>query len=964
MGPLSTADMEAGSYPPHPHQQHLPLAGLTAAAAASSAAATSSGAAPSSRSRPSQHKSAMELSMPPPSADATSQGGLPPPHPRLGYERMGPPHGPMPTSAGRDRMGYPPHFPLPVGGGRPTRGPGGGMLAIPGDSIAPTPVQRRRDRPMDPMPPHSGARAPTPSSMGYPTPYSSHRPPPGSEYSVASSSHLGHGDISTPAQPNFDRRDEERGGGNSYPASSQSAHQEGAGPDASPSFYQQYDLPSNFPFYQERDRTWHCKFCASIPPHFRDPQAIWSAPGGGPPPGNFIDYHLSLCRAYQQGFPSPPPGMFQVGPPPAGFGISPYGVPPPHMQSPYGPPAPPGGWETHGGLHPQQLQYPPPHSAAGEGGYYGGPPSHSGIMGHSHLMEGGVGRGYPSSGGQEDPSDYGEQRPGGSDGGGSDNAGPTSQRGSGGGRGSHTVMVGMGSRGGPSNAGRGEPSAESMNHSISYLTQFENEYYTRDAEHRAIPRLVLDEDRLLLTDYFFFLMKQLRLCRFSEADRKTRGGKREKIRIGYGGLQCIHCSDLPMSRKFFWSNVDRLANSFAEIPGHVLKCRRCPQQNKDALLQLKQAHPEQMAKLPRGSQKVFFRRMWRRLHDEDPQGDDDDDAIGGGGVGGGDVRGEGTADQPTISAGAADSATKSPEKGTSPESKKSTDNSPSSGNITISSDDTILVMQRSAKESARALAGTPPQSGQPSPSSRILLAIPEDKEWLSDMDCYIRRQLEVFCANEDDVEAARADRKYPISVGQVGIRCIHCSIAQGNDAIGHAIAYPFSISGIYESVREFHRLHLDSCENLPPTSRAKLANLKGASSLSSVLRKYYILAAKALGLQDTKNGIRSGGESAPIGAQAAFTFADVDDSSPKKEEDDEDRKLPPKTASASNLGTCATTGVMVKEEPEMGDDFAESSKKDSRVGKRSDPPSSVDVSDESKNESKRFRTGASTGDDE
>jgi hypothetical protein len=52
------------------------------------------------------------------------------------------------------------------------------------------------------------------------------------------------------------------------------------------------------------------------------------------------------------------------------------------------------------------------------------------------------------------------------------------------------------------------------------------------------------------------------------------------------------------------------------------------------------------------------------------------------------------------------------------------------------------------------------------------LAIPEDKEWLSEKDCFIRKQLEVFCATEDDVAAAQADRKYPVQVSQVGIRYV------------------------------------------------------------------------------------------------------------------------------------------------------------------------------------------------
>lgn len=109
--------------------------------------------------------------------------------------------------------------------------------------------------------------------------------------------------------------------------------------------------------------------------------------------------------------------------------------------------------------------------------------------------------------------------------------------------------------------------------------------------------LVLPEDKSLLTDYFYHLMQQLQLCNFSESDRKTRGGKRENVKIGFGGLECKHCANAvgnSMSRKFYWSNVDRLANSFAEIPSHVLKCRNCSPEIKNAIGQLKLKHPEQV----------------------------------------------------------------------------------------------------------------------------------------------------------------------------------------------------------------------------------------------------------------------------------------------------------------------------------------------------------------------------------
>jgi len=123
---------------------------------------------------------------------------------------------------------------------------------------------------------------------------------------------------------------------------------------------------------------------------------------------------------------------------------------------------------------------------------------------------------------------------------------------------------------------------------------------------------LLPEDKKLITDYFFYLMRQLQICFFAEDDRKAR--KRENVTLGFAGLQCRHCAGKASARKFFWSNVDRLANSFAEIPSHIMKCRKCPHDVKAALATLKLSHPTQMARLTRGSQKVFLRQMWNRMH--------------------------------------------------------------------------------------------------------------------------------------------------------------------------------------------------------------------------------------------------------------------------------------------------------------------------------------------------------------
>jgi hypothetical protein len=335
--------------------------------------------------------------------------------------------------------------------------------------------------------------------------------------------------------------------------------------------------------------------------------------------------------------------------------------------------------------------------------------------------------------------------------------------------------------------------------------------------------LVESSDSELITDYFFHIMKQLVVCRFAEKDRKTRGGKRENVNIGYGGLQCRHCINTASSRKFFWSNVDRLANSFAEIPTHVLKCKSTPEDIKDSLLVLKGRHSDQMQSLARGSQKVFFRRMWRRLHD----GDETNGAT------------------PISQKPSADDS----ESGNSDRASNSAAVHPNPARMLA---DTLAAESR--KTAARHdAASTLDQPGNDS-SKTVLLAIPEDKDWLSDDHCFVRNNIEVFVATQYDCKQATDERKYPIKLGWVGFRCLHCAKTPRGARDG-AVFYPYSISGIFESVREFQRLHFEKCTNLPPDVVEAFRSVnKASTTLSSVLRRYYVQSARALGLIDFPDG--------------------------------------------------------------------------------------------------------------
>jgi hypothetical protein len=324
--------------------------------------------------------------------------------------------------------------------------------------------------------------------------------------------------------------------------------------------------------------------------------------------------------------------------------------------------------------------------------------------------------------------------------------------------------------------------------------------------------LIEEGDSNLLTDYFYFVILQLSVCRLTEKDRKTRGGKRQDVAVGYGGLQCIHCATAPSARKFYWSNVDRLANSFAGIPDHVLTCKMCPEDVTEALLVLKGRHNAQMSMLPRGSQKQFFRLMWKRLHAGDSE--------------------------------AAAAASSFPSlKGASTAAAAAKDPSPPTLTAAETLKKAVTVSSREKLE-------------------RVLLAVAQDKDWLSDLDCFIREQVEVFCANSTDVN--NAAEQVSVTLGQVGLRCIHCAKSQ-EGAHGNAILYPHSVSGIYESVRELHRLHLHDCPHLPIQLKSKMSKMTGSTSLSSVLRRYYVQAAGALGLFDSdEGGVRAGGRVIPM----------------------------------------------------------------------------------------------------
>eukprot|EP00551_Chaetoceros_affinis_P010027 CAMPEP_0203668758 /NCGR_PEP_ID=MMETSP0090-20130426/5309_1 /ASSEMBLY_ACC=CAM_ASM_001088 /TAXON_ID=426623 /ORGANISM="Chaetoceros affinis, Strain CCMP159" /LENGTH=900 /DNA_ID=CAMNT_0050533281 /DNA_START=173 /DNA_END=2875 /DNA_ORIENTATION=+ len=142
-------------------------------------------------------------------------------------------------------------------------------------------------------------------------------------------------------------------------------------------------------------------------------------------------------------------------------------------------------------------------------------------------------------------------------------------------------------------------------------------------------KLVEMKDKDLVPDYLFLAMAQMKPCHLTDADRVGCYKERE---VGFLGMSCKHCGGQPGFGKYFPATVRSLAQTTTSqtIVKHIaVKCRLCPPEVRLAVLalQMEQANKDRAVKdangsafesRPRyGSRKIFFNRLWGRLHGGD-----------------------------------------------------------------------------------------------------------------------------------------------------------------------------------------------------------------------------------------------------------------------------------------------------------------------------------------------------------
>ncbi len=146
--------------------------------------------------------------------------------------------------------------------------------------------------------------------------------------------------------------------------------------------------------------------------------------------------------------------------------------------------------------------------------------------------------------------------------------------------------------------------------------------------------LVRASDRGFCTDQMMLLLRQVKGCRFKKSDRRGGPGARGRDRVeGFPGLSCKHCATKTTIGRYFPVSAKNLTDNTANsLQAHVASCSRCPEPIRASLSYLSHRSVLQKAELSGSWKKLFFKKVWDRLHVErawrsvDDEGGSNDEA--------------------------------------------------------------------------------------------------------------------------------------------------------------------------------------------------------------------------------------------------------------------------------------------------------------------------------------------------
>lgn len=359
------------------------------------------------------------------------------------------------------------------------------------------------------------------------------------------------------------------------------------------------------------------------------------------------------------------------------------------------------------------------------------------------------------------------------------------------------------------------------------------------------------DDRISLSETLCTIRENIEVFIATKEDVEAPApGRKHPVVVGQVGLRCIHCrhttksSDRVKRAVCYPSSIRRIYRTVIDMKlDHFLHCRFVPHGLKDRLEELKSINTRST-----GTTMQYFVKAAKKL---------------------------GMVDAPSGVRMAKQSGDESPRREKSPMPVCSPQ-TPSSHFVQVTSNPEGMATLGGVDSSGKVLQRTPSDGSENSVSitsspsdismceeiagfqGKLMLALPEDKMALSPLRCFLRENVYAFTATEEDI-AVRTPTTFSVSIGQVGIGCIHCNSLPAKERSNRAVCFPFSIGRIYQSVADIQRFHLAECKNVPEGVREKFQLLQSASSKGSkglATRQYWVTSAKKVGLVDTPKGIR------------------------------------------------------------------------------------------------------------
>jgi hypothetical protein len=132
-----------------------------------------------------------------------------------------------------------------------------------------------------------------------------------------------------------------------------------------------------------------------------------------------------------------------------------------------------------------------------------------------------------------------------------------------------------------------------------------------------------------------------------------------------------------------------------------------------------------------------------------------------------------------------------------------------------------------------------------------------DTESLSEYQCLIRQQIELFEADKLEASSSVQGRNKQIVEGQVGIRCRHCAFLPPRQRQKGSMYFPTKLERIYQAAQNLSTFHLcDNCKHVPENVRKRILLLRERKSPAGGGKRYWGEGVRCLGVVEDQNGMR------------------------------------------------------------------------------------------------------------